>query len=218
MKIINGIALIEGDTHISKWVLESGRLDHDTNMLPLLTKHINKGDKVLDVGAYIGDHTIFYSRLVGDSGLVYAVEPNTIAYECLEHNMLGKNNVVLHNCFLSDRKENLSIIIPSNNYGMAYTISDDSGAMSKTIDELRIDFDFIKIDAEGYELKILNGAKNLISRRKPKLLIEININALKRYSVSALDIFNFLHNFGYTIKNIYNEQSFNDNQFDIICE
>ena len=68
MYITNGIATIESDLCISKWVRESGRLDHDQNMLPLLKPFIPLHGVVFDIGAFIGDHTIFYSNRVGDKG------------------------------------------------------------------------------------------------------------------------------------------------------
>jgi hypothetical protein len=66
MKITkHGFAVLENDQWISRWAEEEGRLDHDQNMLPLILKHIYRGDTVVDVGAFIGDHTIAYSEKVG---------------------------------------------------------------------------------------------------------------------------------------------------------
>ena len=54
MKILpNGIAVIEGDSHISMWVEQSGRLDHDTYALPIILDHIPEGGIVVDGGAFI---------------------------------------------------------------------------------------------------------------------------------------------------------------------
>lgn len=52
--------IIDGDTHISKWVEETGRLGHDQDLLPRILKLIRPGDVVVDVGAFIGDHTFDY--------------------------------------------------------------------------------------------------------------------------------------------------------------
>ena len=74
MKITKeGIAILENDTHISKWVEESGKLDHDQNDIPLILKYINEGDTVVDCGAFIGDHTIAYlnRRSVNPEGGCY---------------------------------------------------------------------------------------------------------------------------------------------------
>ena len=82
------VYIIDGDTHIGKWVEQSSRLDHDQNTLPLLVPYL--GGTVIDVGAFIGDHTEFYCQ---HSGTVYAFEPNPLAFECLHRNMEEHNNV-----------------------------------------------------------------------------------------------------------------------------
>ena len=87
MKILpNNIAVLENDSHISRWVEETGKLDHDEYSLPIILKHIKEGDYVVDAGAFIGDHTVAYVKAVGSTGRVYAFEPNLSAYECLVYN------------------------------------------------------------------------------------------------------------------------------------
>ena len=59
MKITKeGWAIIDGDTHISKWVEETGRLDHDISAIPIILSHIPKDGIVFDVGANIGTPAI----------------------------------------------------------------------------------------------------------------------------------------------------------------
>ena len=97
IELFNGIALLKDDQCICRFIRESGRLDHDQNMLPLLKEFIKNGDVVLDIGAFIGDHTIYYSKLVGDNGSVIAFEPNRDSFFCLEHNLKAYKNVELIN-------------------------------------------------------------------------------------------------------------------------
>ncbi len=63
MKIINNIAVIEGDEYLSKWVIDSGRLDHDQNSLPIILAYIKEGYTVIDAGANIGSHALAYDCL-----------------------------------------------------------------------------------------------------------------------------------------------------------
>src|SRR5688572_13750228 len=106
----NGLAVIEGDTHVSHWVQESGRLDHDQNMLPVILPYIRPGDWVLDVGAFIGDHTIAYLDAVRE-GTVLAFEPNPEAFRCLRWNCKKSINF---NMGLSDKNEILDIKLNPN--------------------------------------------------------------------------------------------------------
>jgi FkbM family methyltransferase len=217
MRILkNGIAVIPNDTHISKWVLESGRLDHDQNMLPLLKEFIKPTDTVIDIGAYIGDHSVFYSKLASK---VICFEPNPMAYVCLEHNTKNDPKIIRYRTPLSDKEEFVQMINDNQNYGMAYISHDttSTGYLTRTLDSFDFKPNFIKIDAEGYELKILKGAKNTIEQHRPIMLIEINKPALHRSGTSFEEVFNYLRTLGYICRNIYPEQGFSDVQFDIIC-
>jgi FkbM family methyltransferase len=216
MKILRGIAILENDTHISKWVAESGRLDHDQNMLPLLAEFIKEGETVIDVGAYIGDHTCHYSRLVGEAGKVIAIEANTSAFDCLVYNMANYANVINHNVAVGDKSGEVSIQEPNDNKGMAFA-QPGKGVPIVTIDSLSIKPNFIKFDIEGYEYKALVGAAETIKTHAPTMLIEINKPALARNNVTFENVADLLRIWGYSFRNIYKEQGFSDIQFDIIC-
>jgi FkbM family methyltransferase len=218
MKITNkGIAILEGDNCICKWVQESGRLDHDQNMLPLVLKHIKRGDTVIDAGAFIGDHTIAYSKAVGDNGRVVAFEPSQDAFSCLNYNLNRAKNTECYNFGLGSVTSGKSVVEVEGNAGMNY-LTDGGDIIVKTIDGYAFKkLDFIKIDVEGYELEILKGATKTIQKFKPKMLIEINQMALERMNLKREDIFNFLDDHGYTYKNIYPNQSLTEYQMDILC-
>lgn len=211
-KLDNGICVIEGDTHISFWVEQSGRLDHDQYALPIILNHIKTGDVVVDAGAFIGDHTIAYLRTVGESGKVLAFEPNPKAYECLIR------NCPMAHCFnsgLGDKEEFITIE-QSENAGASHLSSNTNGSISVvTLDSYSLKrLDFFKIDVEGYELKALKGARETISQHKPKMWIEINKSALAKQNTKQEDIFGFLSEFGYKI-DAYPD--FSQDQYDILC-
>lgn len=212
MKIVNGIAVIEGDTHISKWVEQSRRLDHDHNMLPLVLRHIVPSTVVIDIGAYIGDHTIAY---VNAGAVVYAFEPNPEAFECLRYNLGGAAN--LYNIGLSDHDGEMAFLSPNENKGMGF-LSEGNGVTVTTLDRQDLTPSFIKIDVEGMEINVLRGAENTIKAYRPVMLIEINRPALERNNSSAEEIFEWLKNHHYSFENIYPGQSLDELQLDIICK
>jgi len=57
--------------------------------------------------------------------------------------------------------------------------------------------DFIKIDAEGFELFVLQGAQRVLNSSHPLILCEVCDTSLRRYAVSAQDLFDFLDNLDY---------------------
>jgi len=211
-----GIAVLESDSHISKWVEEHERLDFDHNMLPRILPHIKEGSVIIDVGAYIGDTT----EALRKKGVVHAFEPNPEAFECLKYNMQGKD-VVCRNIALSDHVHGYSVVIPNDNFGMA-TIDDKGETVTTTLDNYCKDYgiipNVIKIDAEGYELKILVGAFEIISKHKPILILEVNESALIAHGTSRIELFEYLDKIGYIYSDIYGEPLEKlHTQFDIIC-
>lgn len=213
----HGFYVLDGDTHIGKWAEESGRLDHDQSMLPLVLAHIKEGDTVVDAGAYIGDHTVAYSKAVGASGGVYAIEANPDAFKCLELNVAQLGNVICHNTPLGTGDETVSVASIDPNFGTAFLKEGEVKTIS--IDSLKLkSCNFIKIDCEGYEPRILKGATKTIKKHKPTLLIEVNRGALERYGSSPQELISQVESLGYTVENIYKEQGLSGEQFDIICK
>jgi FkbM family methyltransferase len=212
----NKVALIENDSHISKWVIQEGRLDHDQNTLPLLDAYVHRGFTVVDVGAFVGDHTIYYANRVGSRGSVYAFEPNPKAYECLKYNMKGRENVVCFKRGVSDSKHTIGLA-QEVNAGATHAIA-DGDIQCVTLDSINLpNCHFIKMDCEGMELRALKGAELTIRKHRPTMLIEINQGALVRQGFDSLDIYNWLNDNGYRYRNIYDNQGLTDSQLDIIC-
>jgi FkbM family methyltransferase len=210
------IATIEGDTHIGKWAIEAGRLDHDQNMLPLLKKHIPKGGTVIDVGAYIGDHTVFYADRVGATGTVIAMEPSPEAFACLHYNTKHLPQVIKHNAGASDTPHTIGMA-KDTNAGASYA-TPDGGIPCITIDGMGLDrLDFLKMDCEGMEVRALQGAIKTITTHRPVMLIEVNDGALNRQGTTAKHLIAFARSMGYICRNVYTSQSMEGPQYDIIC-
>jgi FkbM family methyltransferase len=211
MKILpNGIAVIEGDSHISGWVESSGRLDHDQYALPIILEHIKLGDFVVDGGAFIGDHTKAYLDRVGDAGTVMAFEPNPEAYECLAHNCPKAS------CYqfgLSDHSGSAGIE-QNPNKGASRLIKGGSVKLI-TLDSFRLPrLDFLKLDVEGWELKALHGAEGSIDTHRPVMWIEINKGTLAHQNAEPKDVIKFALDYNYDVIP-YPEQ--NAEQYDILC-
>jgi FkbM family methyltransferase len=215
----NDTWVLEND-QISQWVEQEGRLDHDQNLLPDILKHIKPGDRVIDAGAFIGDHTVAYSEAVGAKGMVYAFEPNPIAFRCLEHNVEGRKNIRIWNHGLSNKTEVVPLSGNNDNAGGAYVGEHMKVAdvqMYPLQDKFPWHADFIKIDVEGYELKVLQGAELLIKASKPIMVIEINSGALKRQGFSPEDIRAWLKEHNYESSIMQSNAKAGDPLFDILC-
>ncbi len=215
MKLLpNNIAVIDGDTHISKWVEEHGRLDHDEYSLGLILPHIKEGDWVVDAGAFIGDHTVAYLKAVGPTGKVIAFEPNPDAYNCLFHNCPDAQKV---HAGLGDKEQKLRFST-STNFGASHIC----GLGDKKVDILTLDsfnlprLDFLKMDVEGFEISALTGAKATILKYRPVMWIEVNEHALQRNGETPLSLLTYVNSqLGYEITP-YPESGIL--QYDILCK
>jgi FkbM family methyltransferase len=144
---------------------------------------LEPGDWAIDVGANVGHYTKRFSDLVGPGGRVIAFEPVPATFELLSANaaQFSNANVTLLNLAASDSTRLMSMRIPLFDTGLANyyqaAISNESGAleiMTCSIDALAISHRVrvLKIDAEGHDGVVLRGARTLLERDRPVVVIE----------------------------------------------
>jgi len=160
---------------------------------PGLTRQIKRifqpGFVAFDVGANVGSHSLIMSDRAGEDGKVFSVEPNPKAYQRLLENItLNKlSNIEVLCCAFSDIPGENKLFVPvegTANRGVASLYPDNVNYQRVevpveviTMDEVVRDqglsrLDFIKIDTEGNELKVLRGARNCIAEYLPFIVFE----------------------------------------------
>lgn len=153
--------------------------------LELIAQHLKPGDTAVDVGANVGVHTVAMSKMVGDSGMVYAFEPVLATYGMLSGNVAINEceNVFVQRAVVTDTNglTHLPNISPGKpgNFGSfcALEHAGDKGIPTPmtTIDALSIDkCAVMKIDVEGSEMSVLRGARETLLRCKPFIIAECN--------------------------------------------
>lgn len=181
----NGIAVIQGDTHASKWIEEQGKLEHDPTIEKVLMPMLKEGDTALDIGAMLGAYSHGFKRAVGN-GEVFAFEPNPEAFRCLKINC---PSVRCYNFAIGAKRGRCSIkrheLYPDN-HGATEVITDDDGTIPvQSLDDLLKDrtesIKLIKIDVEGMEPEVILGGMNTIRKFRPIIFVEINHIALRRH-------------------------------------
>lgn len=142
-----------------------------------------QGDTVIEIGANIGTHTQFFSKIVGSKGKVLAFEPQRIVFQTLCANMALNSITNVYTYQMALGKEEKTILIPSFNYnkdGNFGGISVDGFSKGDPVTQKKLDsfidtfenIKFIKVDVEGMEKDVLEGAKNLLEKFKPILYVE----------------------------------------------
>lgn len=142
---------------------------------------LRPGDVVVEAGANFGAHTVAMAQMVGPEGAIYAFEPQRLIYQILTANVAinSLNNVTTLHAGLG--AEMGSIRVPTldptrgQNFG-GFSISGHPAGEEvpvATVDSMGLDqCGMIKVDVEGMEYQVLEGARATIARLKPALYVE----------------------------------------------
>lgn len=154
---------------------------YEQKELMALRELFPKGGTFVDVGANVGNHTLF-AGLILEAGRVIPIEPNLRAFRLLVHNVLvnGLEEVVdltRLGMGLSDKRaEGFGMEPRKRNLGGAKMLEGKGALTVVPGDELLEGEapDLIKIDVEGMELQALGGLEGTIARHRPVLLVEVD--------------------------------------------
>lgn len=170
-------------------------------------KHLSKiakqlattGDTVIDVGANFGWYSVLLAAEVGEKGRVFSFEPNIAIYPTLVENIEINNysdRVHLRQCGVGDKA--LRAVLSAGDLESAIGFidtqpEDETKGTSESVDVYPLDdlvaehigeISFIKVDVEGFESFVLQGAKKIFAAENPPaMLMEFNIEALERQNI-----------------------------------
>jgi FkbM family methyltransferase len=179
---------------------------HEKNSTEEVKKIIKKGMKILEIGANIGYYALLETKLAGNTGHLYALEPSPINYTMLSRNLaLNKvknatiypyagGSVRTQAKFLLSGKGNLSSFISRTDLN-----GEEIDVQVFPIKDLITDkVDFIRMDVEGYEDEILKGIDFKHKPNKPKyFFIEVHSELVKG---GAEGIVHFMSKRGYEVR------------------
>lgn len=187
---------------------------------------VKEGDVVLDIGANLGAHTLPLAKLAGATGCVHAFEASDDAFRRLRTNIdlnpdLEKR-ITTHQILLAaDSAAAKPDGIPSSwplhagggdrlhpvHLGCYHSVS---GAVVMSLDEwaARVQLekiDFIKLDVDGYEIDVLEGAASLMARHRPLLLMEFMPYVYPERGTTFARLLEVLSGFGYAAESLRGE-------------
>jgi FkbM family methyltransferase len=201
-------------------------LKNDILLKKIIKQTIKEDDNCIDIGCHKGEILELFIRYA-PKGKHFAFEPIPYYYKKLKTKFPSVNVL---NCALSDEsgKQKFFWIKDKPAYsGLSkrkFSNADDQiqeiNVETKKLDEIipeNIKIKFIKIDVEGAELKVLQGAEKIIKRDKPVIAFEFGIGGSEFYNISAQDMFKFFTERNYLLFDYqsflnkalpYNEKSF----------
>jgi len=179
---------------------------HETDENKIYDTYIKEGDVVLDIGAFIGDNSLDFAKLVGNKGKVYAFEINKKSYELLKKNIEAnnyKNIIPLYKAVSNKTGKTSHYIHPFRSSGDKIHERDSlNNPIDWKVEEIecvRLDdfikgrVDFIKVDTEGAEPLVFQGAQKVLKKNKNlKILLEFSPATAGNFGMTVED---FLKNF-----------------------
>ncbi|WP_203323184.1 FkbM family methyltransferase [Pseudoxanthomonas beigongshangi] len=190
------------EDHIAKSIID-GNAFYEEEMLLSLAALLAPGDLVVDAGANIGNHSIFFAKCVGCR--VLAFEPIEETFNLLQKNIAL--NEVQH--LVSPRKSGLgrasakarvASFDPTNIGGTSLALGSDGEIDVVSIDELNLEekVSLLKVDVEGMDLDVLQGARKTLLKDRPWVVCEA-ATASQRMAISS-----FMAEMGYLPTACYN--------------
>lgn len=155
--------------------------DFEKQELELCNQFINENSTIIDIGANIGIHSVYFSK-IAKNGKVLSIEPQVTIYPILLNNIDRYQNIIPLNIAIDSKLKISEFYITSDN---AYSSLKDTKRKKilsikqvvtfpfDLINNLFDKVDFIKIDVEGFEKNVLSSMIELINRDKPTLFVEI---------------------------------------------
>ena len=186
---------VDDPTDMIKQVIAAGH-PWERHLLELFERHVEPGSVVVEVGAHMGAHTVPMARLAGPWGRVYAFEPQRKIYRELHHNLAlnGVTNVVTLRYAVGAGKTRIIEMNPAvaGNEGGTGVGAGGDRAELRALDGFGFErVSLLKIDVEGYENEVIDGAVDTIRRNRPVIVLEIAGG--EDYATAAPDVRERIH-------------------------
>ena len=182
----------------------------DESVFNLSKKYIKPDSIVIDAGANYGQMSILFSKLYSNN-IIYSFEASKYVYDILVKNVeLNSKNIKPINCILSDTNGEDYLVKPNLNkcgtYGsLNLEFSNDKNkiyekkTLIKKIDDFNYEkkVSFIKIDVQGWDLKVINGSLNTIKLNRMPIIFEYETEFENKMKYKLDDYINFFKKIDY---------------------
>jgi FkbM family methyltransferase len=171
----------DGEKHLPEWMqkaqqLRDGVLQYQLRKYELALGHVRQRRLAVDVGGHIGQWS---KNMAKDFAQVVAFEPVPAYAECWRKNLEGVDNATLYPFAVGAAEATVCLRCGTpGSHGDTFVAPRDQANAAIDVDQVRLDdfnvtgVDLIKIDCEGYERFVLEGAEQTIKRCQPCVIVE----------------------------------------------
>jgi FkbM family methyltransferase len=202
MKQAGGWWFTDEEVHFPSWIasknqLIDGRLAYQGHKLLASLEYCKSFRCAVDVGAHVGTFAYY---LASRFSQVHSFEPVAAFRECFVKNVEALN-VKLHACALGAAPGMVGMHIVPSDTGGTY-VSGSGDVEMRTLDSLGLmEVDYIKVDCEGGELAVIQGAMSTIQEWRPVCMIEQKQHIMgKNYGVTGTPAVDLLVEMGYQVR------------------
>jgi len=188
---------------------------YEPHILDLIAKYLKEGGVFIDIGANIGQHSLFAGSIVGNSGKVYSFEPIPYIYNQLLDSVKinhFENIITAHNTALGEKDGTETLYVETNNVGGSSIVGHHGienkkiSITIKKVDDILANVErinMIKIDVEGYEYEVLSGMQKTLARCNPIIILEFSGQLyFAKDKTRGEKIISLLENAGYDLYDI----------------
>ena len=194
--------------------LDMAMARYEPGTTQIFQETVKPGMAVVDVGAHVGYYTLLAAKLVGNTGKVYAFEPEQSNHAILLKNIStnGYDNVVATPMAVSDQTGISTLYITALDNGRHSVYHHGLPERgSATVETTTLDtflesegwphIDLIKVDVEGAEVAVLDGMTQLMGKSLDlKLIIEFNPALLQDGGVTPIEFLERLPSLGWSVE------------------
>ena len=193
MKQVAGIYLPDGEMHMPSYLEASGG-EYQNRQLRRSLEYVTNWELALDIGAHVG---MWSKVLVERFQRVVAFEPMARLRACLERNVISDRIDVIP-IALGKKPGAVSFEYDESHTGMTHVSKDRPGLIPVSrLDDFRLtSVGYIKIDTEGFELDVLQGARATLLENKPIIIVEEKFHGVRHYGHQPYAAIEYLESLG----------------------
>lgn len=193
---------------LAKWIYDG----FEAEEVRFMEKALKKGDTFIDAGSNIGLFSLLASVMVGDTGKVLCFEPAGGTFKKLQENIALNRfgNIKAHHMGLSNEEGTLTLNVSESGYDAWNTFASYKDDKFQKIEEVAVStldiqlsgidrskIALVKIDVEGWERYVMQGAQHFLKDYSPALMVEFSEANTFAAGYFIQEVYDILADWGY---------------------